>query len=113
MSAIKGGRTAKRSARPFLRGLSDVYRFARTSPTPIYFVSPTAYNVLGIDQWVGAFEYITYFDSFDGHHPHVVRPRAARGRRTSSRSSRSTRTCWATRTWPIASMPAAAGRCCS
>jgi hypothetical protein len=65
-----------RSARPNLRGLSDIYRFARTSPTPIYFVSPTAYNVLGIDQWVGAFEYITYFDSFDGHHPHVFVPRS-------------------------------------
>jgi hypothetical protein len=68
------GIVAKRSARPKLRGLSDVYRFARSSRTPIYFVSPTAYNVLGIDQWVGAFEYITYFDSFDGHHPHVFVP---------------------------------------
>ena len=65
---------APRSARPRLRGLSDIYQFARSSPTPIYFVSPTAYNVLGIDQWVGAFEYITYFDSFDGHHPHVFVP---------------------------------------
>ena len=65
---------ATRSARPLLRGLSDIYQFARSSPTPIYFVSPTAYNVLGIDQWVGAFEYITYFDSFDGHHPHVFVP---------------------------------------
>ena len=68
------GIVAKRSARPKLRGLSDVYQFARSSRTPIYFVSPTAYNVLGIDQWVGAFEYITYFDSFDGHHPHVFVP---------------------------------------
>ena len=76
MTAVKGGRTSRRSARPNLRGLSDIYRFARTSQTPIYFVSPTAYNVLGIDQWVGAFEYITYFDSFDGHHPHVFVPRS-------------------------------------
>ena len=59
-----------------MRGLSDLYQFARSSRTPIYFVSPTAYNVLGIDQWVGAFEYITYFDSFDGHHPHVFVPRS-------------------------------------
>jgi biotin carboxylase len=70
------GAVATRSARPRLRGLSDVYQFARSSKTPIYFVSPTAYNVLGIDQWVGAFEYITYFDSFDGHHPHVFVPRS-------------------------------------
>jgi len=65
---------APRSARAKLRGLSDIYQFARSSRTPVYFVSPTAYNVLGIDQWVGAFEYITYFDSFDGHHPHVFVP---------------------------------------
>ena len=80
------GIVAKRSARPKLRGLSDVYQFARSSRTPIYFVSPTAYNVLGIDQWVGAFEYITYFDSFDGHHPHVFVPTQRRGRATSARS---------------------------
>src|ERR1700750_498445 len=67
---------ATRSARPLLRGLSDICQFARSSPTRSYFVSPTAYNVLGIDQWVGAFEYITYFDSFDGHHPHVFVPRS-------------------------------------
>jgi biotin carboxylase len=47
----------------------------RTAGTPVYFVSPTPYNVLGIDQWVGAFEYVAYFDTFDGHHPHVFVPR--------------------------------------
>jgi biotin carboxylase len=75
-SGGKQGRTAARSARPKLRGLSDLFTFARSSKTPVYFVSPTAYNVLGIDQWVGAFEYVTYFDSFDGHHPHVFVPRS-------------------------------------
>jgi hypothetical protein len=69
------GKVARRSARASLNGLSDLYRFARSSPTPFYFVSPTPYNVLGIDQWIGAFEYIAYFDSFDGHHPHVFVPR--------------------------------------
>src|SRR3954469_25316883 len=72
------GIVAKRSARPKLRGLSDVYQFARSSRTPIYFVSPTAYNVLGIDQWVGAFEYSTSFDSFDGHHPLLSTPTTGR-----------------------------------
>src|SRR3954464_10554326 len=65
---------AKRSARPRLRGLSDVYQFARSSRTPIYFVSPTAYNVLGIDQWAGAFENISYDDPCAGHRPHVFVP---------------------------------------
>ncbi|MFN8185798.1 MAG: hypothetical protein U0R69_01840 [Gaiellales bacterium] len=69
------GQVAHRSGRASLSGLSDVYRFARSSPTPFYFVSPTPYNILGIDQWIGAFEYVAYFDSFDGHHPHVFVPR--------------------------------------
>jgi hypothetical protein len=59
---------------PTLRGLSDVYRFTRSNRVPITFVSPTPYNVLGIDQWVGAFQYISYFDTFDGLHPHVFVP---------------------------------------
>lgn len=66
--------TASRSARPYLGGLSDVYRFARSNRTPVYFVSPTPYNILGIDQWLGSFEYISYFDTFDGQHPHVFVP---------------------------------------
>ena len=68
------GSSARRSGRPRLRGLSDIYRFMRTSETPVYFVSPTPYNVLGLDQWVGALEYVSYFDTFDGHHPHVFVP---------------------------------------
>ena len=68
------GSSRRRSGRPRLRGLSDVYRFMRASETPVYFVSPTPYNVLGLDQWVGALEYVSYFDTFDGHHPHVLVP---------------------------------------
>jgi biotin carboxylase len=60
--------------RPTLRGLSDIYRFFRENQTPIYFVSPTAYNILGIDDWVSAMRYVCYFDSFDGAHDHVFVP---------------------------------------
>lgn len=55
-----------------LKGLSDIYRFFRKNQTPIYFVSPTAYNVLGIGQWVQSFQYVTFFDSFDGDRKSVV-----------------------------------------
>ncbi|MEZ5594276.1 MAG: biotin carboxylase [Gammaproteobacteria bacterium] len=61
-------------ARTKLNGLSEIYTFFRKNTTPIYFVSPTAYNILGIDQWVNNFEYINYFDSFDGYHPRVFIP---------------------------------------
>ncbi len=42
--------------------------------TPVYFVSPIAFNLLGIDRWVRQFYYVNYFDSFDGGHPCVFVP---------------------------------------
>jgi biotin carboxylase len=60
--------------RTTLRSLSDVYRYFRENTTPIYFISPTPYNLLGIDEWVGNFHYITYFDSFDGAHARSYSP---------------------------------------
>jgi biotin carboxylase len=56
------------------RGVSDLRQFFRTNTTPIYFVSPTAFNLLGIDRWVRNFHYVTYFDSFEGSHPNVYVP---------------------------------------
>src|SRR5882672_2305156 len=67
--------STKRNDRPRLRGLSDVYAFFRRNQTPLYFLSPTSYNLLGLDRWVNGFEYINYFDSFDGQHPKVLVPR--------------------------------------
>ncbi len=58
-----------------LQGLSDIYKFFQKNSTPIYFISPTAYNVLGLSQWVRNFKYITYFDSFDGEHFRMVTPK--------------------------------------
>ncbi len=58
-----------------LRGISDLRGFFRTNQTPIYFVSPTAFNLLGIDRWVRNFHYVTYFDSFEGSHPNVFVPK--------------------------------------
>ena len=57
-----------------LTSLTEIFTFFRTNQTPIYFVTPAPYNLLGIDQWVGNFEYITYFDSFDGYHPRCITP---------------------------------------
>ena len=57
-----------------LRGTSDLRGYFRTNRTPIYFISPTAFNLLGIDRWVRGFEYVNYFDSFGGAHPQVFVP---------------------------------------
>ena len=54
--------------------MTDIYRYFRNNETPIYFISPTAYNLLGMDQWVHGFRYVTYFDSFAGAQPHSFSP---------------------------------------
>jgi biotin carboxylase len=59
---------------PTLRGIAEVRQFFRTNQTPIYFISPTAFNLLGIDRWVRNLLYVTFFDSFEGGHPRVVVP---------------------------------------
>jgi biotin carboxylase len=58
-----------------LNGLSEIFTFFRKNETPIYFVSPTSFNVLGLDRWVGGFSYINHFDSFDGQHPRIFVPK--------------------------------------
>ena len=62
------------TTRPSLHGLSEIYRFFRENNRPIYFVSPTPYNLLGIDEWVRNFRYVCYFDVFDGAHDHIFVP---------------------------------------
>lgn len=62
------------SGRPTLTSLSDIYRYFRERTEPIYFVSPTAYNLLGIEEWVAAWRNITYFDTFDGTYPRSFTP---------------------------------------
>src|SRR4051794_17606228 len=57
-----------------LHGISEIRAFFRTSRTPVYFVSPTAFNLLGIDRWLRNFFFVNYFDSFDGDHPRVFVP---------------------------------------
>ena len=57
-----------------LAGIPEIRGFFRTNSQPIYFVGPTAFNLLGIDRWVRNFSYIAYYDSWDGHHPRVFAP---------------------------------------
>jgi biotin carboxylase len=58
-----------------LRGISEIRAFFRTNETPIYFISPTAFNLLGIDRWLRNLFYVNYFDSFEGNHPRVFVPK--------------------------------------
>ena len=38
-----------------LKGISDIRTFFRTNEQPIFFIGPTAFNLLGIDRWVRNF----------------------------------------------------------
>jgi len=49
-----------------LNGLTEIYKFFRTYKKPIYFVSASPMNILGLGQLVPTLRYINYFDCFDG-----------------------------------------------
>lgn len=57
-----------------LKGMSDIRRYFHRNTTPIFFISPTNFNLLGIDEWVRNFRYVTYLDCFDGRHPNCFTP---------------------------------------
>jgi D-alanine-D-alanine ligase-like ATP-grasp enzyme len=61
-------------ATPPLKGVSDIRRFFHRNEVPIYFISATNFNLLGADEWIRGFRYITYIDCFDGQHPNNFTP---------------------------------------
>jgi hypothetical protein len=58
-----------------LRGIAEIRHFFRTNTTPVYFVGATPFNLLGLDRWVRNFDYVTYYDAWDGQHPRVFTPK--------------------------------------
>ncbi|MBL7985603.1 MAG: biotin carboxylase, partial [Flavobacteriales bacterium] len=58
-----------------LKGVSDIRRFFYRNETPIYFISATNFNLLGADEWIKGFKFITYIDCFDGLHPNLMSPK--------------------------------------
>ena len=57
-----------------IRNVSDLRVVMHRNERPIYFISATNFNLLGIDQWVRNFKFINYIDCFDGRHPKVMVP---------------------------------------
>jgi hypothetical protein len=57
-----------------VREVSDLRVLMHRNERPIYFISATNFNLIGIDQWVRHFKYICYIDSYDGRHPNVFVP---------------------------------------
>ncbi len=61
-------------SKPILKNISDIRRYFLRNETPMYFISATNFNLLGISAWVKNFRYINYLDCFDGRHPSVFVP---------------------------------------
>ncbi|HEU0201129.1 MAG TPA: biotin carboxylase [Burkholderiaceae bacterium] len=57
-----------------VNNVSDLLLLFHRNERPIYFISATNFNLLGIDRWVNRFRYISYIDCFDGRHPNVFVP---------------------------------------
>jgi len=57
-----------------VRGLSDILTYFRRNEKPIFFVSPTPFNLLGVEKFINRFYHVNYFDSFDSQHPRVFVP---------------------------------------
>ncbi len=57
-----------------LKGISDIRRHFYRNTEPIYFISATNFNLLGMDEWVRNFKYVSYIDCFDGAHPNLITP---------------------------------------
>ncbi|MHA1528312.1 MAG: biotin carboxylase [Alphaproteobacteria bacterium] len=61
-------------AKKTLNNISEIRRYFHRNETPIYFISATNFNLLGLDEWVKNFKYINYLDCYDGRHPNVFVP---------------------------------------
>lgn len=57
-----------------LKNISEIRRHFHRNEDPIYFISATNFNLLGIDEWCKNFKYICYIDCYDGRHPNVFCP---------------------------------------
>jgi biotin carboxylase len=65
----------KTLAKPKLKNVADIRRYFYKNEVPIYFISATNFNMLGADEWIKGFKFITYIESFDGLHPNVFSPK--------------------------------------
>ncbi|MBY2925971.1 biotin carboxylase [Rhizobium leguminosarum] len=54
--------------------IAELRLFMLRNERPIYFISASLFNLMGIDEWVGSFKFISYIDPFDGRHPDVFVP---------------------------------------
>lgn len=71
---VKAKGKGRPGGRRRLDGISDIRRFFHRNETPVYFISATNFNLLGMDEWVKNFKFISYIDCYDGRHPNTFVP---------------------------------------
>ena len=54
---------------------ADVLRFFADNETPLYYVGPTTYNVIGAEEWIGGLHFLTAVDSFASRRPNAFIPK--------------------------------------
>jgi len=71
-------KTVRKSAgkKEHLENISEMRRYFHRNEDPIFFISATNFNLLGIDEWCRNFKYINYIDCYDGRHPNTFVPTA-------------------------------------
>ena len=57
-----------------IRNVADLRVVMHRNERPTYFISATNFNLLGIDEWMRNFKFISYIDCFDGRHPNEFVP---------------------------------------
>jgi hypothetical protein len=73
-AAAKKRSVAKKPLPSKLNGIADIRRYFYKNEVPIYFISATNFNLLGADEWIKSFKFISYIECFDGLHPNVFSP---------------------------------------
>jgi D-alanine-D-alanine ligase-like ATP-grasp enzyme len=58
-----------------LKTIDDIKDYFKNNEVPIYFISATNFNLLGMDEWVNNFKFISHIDCFEGTHPNLFSPK--------------------------------------
>ena len=74
-AASRGEGTSDQATNYELSGVSDIRRSFHKNEEPLYFISATNFNLLGADEWIKGFKFVTYIECFDGLHPNVFSPK--------------------------------------
>lgn len=65
---------ADEEKRTVLHSREDAVELLRSSRQPVFYISRTATNLLGVERFVPGLQFITLVDSWDGTHPSVFVP---------------------------------------